>query len=75
MVFNRLIPGVMEGSQSNTNKEEMRPELRTGTGNYWVRGNAATSPSRALGHRTPQLHACLSGVGKFLGARSRGKDG
>lgn len=75
VVFNRLIPGVMEGSQSNTNKEETRPELRTGTGNYWVRGNAATSPSRALGHKTPQLHAWLSRAGKFLGGRSRGKDG
>lgn len=49
VVFNRLIPGVMEGSQSNTNKEETRPELRTGTGNYWVRGNAATSPKQGPG--------------------------
>lgn len=75
VVFNLLVPGVMEGSQNNTNKEEMRPELRTGTSNSWVRGNAATYPSRTLGHRMPQLHACLSGAGQFLGGRSRGKDG
>lgn len=75
VVFNGLICGVMEGSESNTNKEETRPEPRTGTHNYWVRGKAATSPSRALGHRMPQLHTCLSGAGKFLGGRSRSKDG
>lgn len=60
VVFNHPIPGATKGSESNTNKEEMRPQLRTGTGSYWVRGNAATSPSRALGYRKSQLHACLS---------------
>lgn len=29
VLFNGLIRGVLEGSESNTNKEEMRPKLRT----------------------------------------------